>query len=250
MDNPKQGLQLLSNVLKAAPIPEPFKSAVTAIPDIALQILEIVDGVKGNVVGAEALAVHIANVTIPEQAARRTRKKPRHEEAARVICTVRWDYLSDIRISFSIRDFTRALEQIKGEMEVLRSRGLSNRAFSYEDDASKLKAMKEKVDDAMKDLQLETVVAAGHGIDVIRQDLVLLSEEQRLMNQKQEMLAQQQTRQQLLTSWQQYMSSPEPRDAGFGNDILINMLGTVNSGASKKPPCLMGTRKHVLGRIT
>ncbi|KAG9001440.1 hypothetical protein FRB94_004755 [Tulasnella sp. JGI-2019a] len=28
------------------------------------------------------------------------------------------------------------------------------------------------------------------------------------------------------------------------------MLGTVNSGASKKPPCLVGTRKHILGRIT
>ncbi|KAG8988692.1 hypothetical protein FRB93_004027 [Tulasnella sp. JGI-2019a] len=204
MDNPKQGLQLLSKVPKAAPIPEPFKSAVIAIPDIALQILEIVDlsgsGVKGNVVGAEALAVHIANVT--ETTMRPFQNKPPSELERSPNTRKR------------LESFARALEQIKGEMEVLRSRGLSNRAFSYEDDASKLKAMKEKVDDAMKDLQLETVVAAGHGIDVIRQDLVLLSEEQRLMNQKQEMLAQQQTRQQLLTSWQQYMSSPEPRDAG------------------------------------
>ncbi|KAG9031600.1 hypothetical protein FRB95_002529 [Tulasnella sp. JGI-2019a] len=60
MDNAKQGLKLLSTILKAAPIPEHFKLAVTAIPDIALQIIEIVDGVKGNVAGAEALAVHIA----------------------------------------------------------------------------------------------------------------------------------------------------------------------------------------------
>ncbi|KAG9001441.1 hypothetical protein FRB94_004756 [Tulasnella sp. JGI-2019a] len=79
--------------------------------------------------------------------------------------------------------------------------------------------MEKKVDDAIKDLQLETVVAAGHGIDVIRQDLGAMSEEQRLTSQKQEerdkMLAQQQTRQQLLTSWRQHMSSPEPRDAGL-----------------------------------
>ncbi|KAG9028581.1 hypothetical protein FRB95_006301 [Tulasnella sp. JGI-2019a] len=139
--------------------------------------------------------------------------------------------------------FALVLKQIKGEIEALMARDLSSRILNYDGDASKLAAMKERVNDAMKDLQLETVLATDHGVDVISQDL-------RLMNQKQDMLAQQQTRQQVLASWQQYMSTPEPHASGVGNDILVNMLGVVNSGSAKKPPCLVGTRTAILGRIT
>ncbi|KAG8978015.1 hypothetical protein FRB94_003669 [Tulasnella sp. JGI-2019a] len=183
--------------------------------------------------------------------------------------------------------FAQVLNQIKGEMEALRSRALPNRIFSHEEDASKLRAMKERVDDAIKSLQLETIVAAGHGIDVIRQDLGVvhqdldvihqdlgvMSREQRSANQKQDerdrILAQQLTRQQLLTSWQQYMSSPEPHDAGlnffFFNVKFVSLTWILlrsrkryprqharrcKHGAAKKPPCLVGTRKPILGRIT
>ncbi|KAG8984796.1 hypothetical protein FRB93_006327 [Tulasnella sp. JGI-2019a] len=258
MDKAKKGLQVLSTILRAAPIPDPFKSAVTAIPDIALQIMAIIEGVKGNVQGAEALAVQIANVTEmddfplkPKPALRRAGSTARLSEtrsshvdwfarALRDSCTKGHSYVSvvsglspvsrgsatktrgDLERSPDTKQrleaFALVLKQIKGEIEALMARDLSSRILNYDGDASKLAAMKERVNDAMKDLQLETVLATDHGVDVISQDL-------RLMNQKQDMLAQQQTRQQVLASWQQYMSTPEPRNAGLYYFSIYRIYG-------------------------
>ncbi|KAG8863042.1 hypothetical protein FRB97_005386, partial [Tulasnella sp. 331] len=63
MEGAKQGLELLSTVLDAAPIPEPFKSAVKGIPDIVLQILTIVEAVKGNVSGSYDRTLRLWNAT-------------------------------------------------------------------------------------------------------------------------------------------------------------------------------------------
>ncbi|KAG8840872.1 hypothetical protein FRB96_008572, partial [Tulasnella sp. 330] len=63
MEGAKQGLELLSTVLDAAPIPEPFKSAVKGIPDIVLQILTIVEAVKGNVSGSHDTTLRLWNAT-------------------------------------------------------------------------------------------------------------------------------------------------------------------------------------------
>ncbi|KAG8997356.1 hypothetical protein FRB94_007711 [Tulasnella sp. JGI-2019a] len=59
--------------------------------------------------------------------------------------------------------------------------------------------------------------------------------------------AQQRAQQQLFMVQQLAMSDQERRDAAI--DLLINMLGTGDTGAAKKPPCLAGTREHVLGKI-
>ncbi|KAG8989330.1 hypothetical protein FRB94_014480 [Tulasnella sp. JGI-2019a] len=63
LDVAKLGLRALSTGLKASPIPEPFKSAVSGIPDAVLQIIEIVETVKGNVDDAGDLALYIGQVT-------------------------------------------------------------------------------------------------------------------------------------------------------------------------------------------
>ncbi|KAG9034306.1 hypothetical protein FRB95_013464 [Tulasnella sp. JGI-2019a] len=209
MDTAKQGLQVLSKVLKVAPIPDPFKSAVTAIPDLALQIIGIVE--VGNVEDAETLAVHIANVT--ETAMRPFKNKP-PEELERSHDT-----------KARLEAFAGVLEHIKGEMEDLISRRLHYRILSYEGDASKLAGMKERVNNAIADLQLETVVAVGHGVDIIRQNQGLILENQSQMSQdhrvavqeeedRDRMIAQQLTQQQLLILQQQFMSPQERVDAG------------------------------------
>ncbi|KAG9036741.1 hypothetical protein FRB95_008072 [Tulasnella sp. JGI-2019a] len=63
LDATKLGLTALAIGLQASPIPEPFKSAVTAIPGSVLQIIEIVEAVKGNVGDARDLALYIGQVT-------------------------------------------------------------------------------------------------------------------------------------------------------------------------------------------
>lgn len=64
MEGAKLGLEVLSTVLEAAPIPEPFKSAVTAIPDLALKIMEVVEVshcLKHRAVKSDA-EVHVVRV--------------------------------------------------------------------------------------------------------------------------------------------------------------------------------------------
>ncbi|KAG9002480.1 hypothetical protein FRB94_003840 [Tulasnella sp. JGI-2019a] len=162
MDGVKVGIKLLSSGLKAAPIPEPFKSAVTAIPDLVLNILEIVETVKGNVDDAAALAVYIADVTMVVMRPLETR--PLDENPA---------------LKLRIEELTAVLEKIKQEMSTLVSRRLIKRVFAYAKDSSKLAEMKKRVDEATHRLQLETVVATGREVDHI-------SQEQRLRFQTQE----------------------------------------------------------------
>ncbi|KAG8995016.1 hypothetical protein FRB94_009490 [Tulasnella sp. JGI-2019a] len=138
MENAKQGLQLLSKALNAAPIPDPFKSAVTAIPNIAVQIIEIVDSVKGNVEDAKELAIYIANVT--DKTMRPFKTKP--DELDRSPDT-----------QMRLEELRGVLEKTEEEMLTLMSRRLRSRALSYGDDASKLAAMKQRVDDAINELQ-------------------------------------------------------------------------------------------------
>ncbi|KAG8848017.1 hypothetical protein FRB96_001309 [Tulasnella sp. 330] len=172
MEGAKQGLKLLSTVLNAAPIPEPFKSAVKGIPDIALQILTIVEAVKGNVEDAEALAVYIANVT-------KTTMRPFETKPPGSL-----DRSSAMKTR--IEEFQGVLVEIKQEMENLTSRRLRDRVFSYSKDASKLAAMKKKVDDAINLIQLETAVATSHEVDLMSQAQQRNNEEHLLMFQRQE----------------------------------------------------------------
>ncbi|KAG8982756.1 hypothetical protein FRB94_007973 [Tulasnella sp. JGI-2019a] len=178
MEIAKQGLKLLSTALKASPIPDPFKSAVTAIPDIALQIIEIVDAVKGNVEDAKTLALYIANVT--ETAMRPFENKPAGELERSPDTKKR------------LQEFQGVLEKIEEDMQILIARRLGRRVLSYAADASKLATMKQNVDDAINRLQLEIVVAVGHDVDVMRQDQSCMFEDQRQMNQDQRQMNQDQ----------------------------------------------------------
>ncbi|KAG9034705.1 hypothetical protein FRB95_012891 [Tulasnella sp. JGI-2019a] len=230
MESAKQVLQLLSTALDVAPIPGPFKSAVTAIPDIALQIIEIVAAVQGNVEDAQELAAYIARVT--DTTMRPFKTKPAGELERSPDTKKR------------LEEFQKVLEVIKEDMQTLMSRRLRSRVLGYDSDASKLAAMKQSVDDAINQLQLETVVAVGHDVNIIRQYQRVAFRE---LEERDRVAAQQRTQQQLFSVQQQDMSSQERRDAAI--DLLINLLGTGGSGAVKKPPCLLGTREHVLGMI-
>ncbi|KAG9032568.1 hypothetical protein FRB95_001233 [Tulasnella sp. JGI-2019a] len=84
-----------------------------------------------------------------------------------------------------IGEFTAVLEKIKQDMSTLMSRRRLKRLFTYANDTFKLAEMKRRVDEASRGLQLEIIVTTGHEVDVI-------SQEQRLVFQKQEVVIQQQ----------------------------------------------------------
>ncbi|KAG9004602.1 hypothetical protein FRB94_002278 [Tulasnella sp. JGI-2019a] len=124
-----------------------------------------------------------------------------------------------------LQEFHAVLKRIKDEMTPLMSRGLGRRILSYDNDALNLATMKQSVGDAINQLQLETVIAVGHDIDIIRQDQSRIFEDLHQMNQDQRiairkqdeynrMAAQQQTQQHLFTIREQDMSRQERLDAG------------------------------------
>ncbi|KAG8976123.1 hypothetical protein FRB95_000601 [Tulasnella sp. JGI-2019a] len=222
METAKQALQLLSKLLKAAPIPDPFKSAVTAIPDIALQIIDIVDGVKGNVDDAKALAVYIATLTETEKTMRPFEKP---DELNRI---------PDMKMR--LEEFQGVLEKIKEDIKTLMSRRLGSKILSYDSDASKLADMKRSVDNAMNQLQRplspwRAMFTPSHLImDELRRWLQTLEERDRTA-------AQERVQEQYRNVLQENM----PHEG--------RLLCNVDTGAAKKPPCLVGTREHVLARI-
>ncbi|KAG9004148.1 hypothetical protein FRB93_010496 [Tulasnella sp. JGI-2019a] len=113
-----------------------------------------------------------------------------------------------------------ALQQIAEEITTLASRrSLRKWIVNYDRDASTLSALKQKVAVVIAGIQLETVVSTGHEVDVISQKLDLIYQEQQVLIRKQQ-------------------------EAEI--DRLIALLGTGDSGASKKPPCLEGTRASLL----
>ncbi|KAG8977587.1 hypothetical protein FRB93_011885 [Tulasnella sp. JGI-2019a] len=177
MEKAKQALQLLSTVLNAAPIPDPFKSAVTAIPDIALQIIEIVGAVKGNVDDAKSLAVYIATAT---------------DKTMRPFVTKPDELKRSPDTQMRLQEFQGVLDKIKEEIKTLMLQRLGSRILSYDSDASKLAGMKQSVDEAMNQLQLETVVAVGHDVNIIHQDQSHMFEEQSRMFEEQRHMNQEQ----------------------------------------------------------
>ncbi|KAG9028220.1 hypothetical protein FRB95_006755 [Tulasnella sp. JGI-2019a] len=184
MDSTKLVIQILSTGLNAAPIPEPFKSAGTVIPDLVLSILDIVEAVKANREDAAALVVYIADVTMVVM--RPFETKPNHS-------------LDDSSaLKSRIDEFKVVLEQIKQDLTAMMPRRRLKRIFTYASDASKLAEMKNRVGEAANRLQLETVIATGHGVDMIGQ-------EQRLIFQKQEFVIQQQW---LMIQKQQFSAAP------------------------------------------
>ncbi|KAG8996180.1 hypothetical protein FRB94_008512 [Tulasnella sp. JGI-2019a] len=170
MEVAKDGLDILSTFLNAAPIPEPFKSAVTAIPDIALQILTIVETVKGNAEDAKALAIYIANVTKTTMRPFETKPQGSLDNSP--------------AMKKRIDDFREVLEKIKDEMQALTSRRLRLRVLHYARDAATLTAFKTRVDEAVKDIQLETVMATGHEVDLISQGQERIFQEQYRVSQE------------------------------------------------------------------
>ncbi|KAG9009488.1 hypothetical protein FRB93_005424 [Tulasnella sp. JGI-2019a] len=160
MEVSKDGLGILSTLLNAAPIPEPFKSAVTVIPAIALQILTIVETVKGNAEDAKALVIYIANVTSITM--RPFETKPQGTLDSGPAMMKRMDNFRGCVSSSrnpcdpvqTIHREHRALERIKDEMQVITSRRLRLRVFHYARDAATLAAFKTGVDEAVKHIQV------------------------------------------------------------------------------------------------
>ncbi|KAG8995439.1 hypothetical protein FRB94_009162 [Tulasnella sp. JGI-2019a] len=130
-------------------------------------------------------------------------------------------------------------------MTTLISRRLGRRILSYDDDASKIAAMKQSVDDAINQLQLETVIAVGHGVDIIRQDQRQMVEDQSRMFEDQRhaireqeeynrMTAQQQTQHQLFMVRQQDMS----RQERLVSEATLSVVST-DKYSLRTPVCTM-----------
>ncbi|KAG8997522.1 hypothetical protein FRB94_007615 [Tulasnella sp. JGI-2019a] len=113
-----------------------------------------------------------------------------------------------------LQEYQGMLEKIKGEIKTLMLQRLGSRILNYDSDASKLVGMKQSVDEAMNQLQGLNRLAA---------------------------------QQQLLVVRQPDMSHEERLDEA--TNLLISQLGNVDPGVEKKPPCVAGTREHILGRI-
>ncbi|KAG9029991.1 hypothetical protein FRB95_004637 [Tulasnella sp. JGI-2019a] len=155
-------LQVLFTVVKAVPIPEPFKSAVVGIPDAVLQIITIVETAKGNMEDAKVLALYIATLT---------------DRSIRSLDLSHMTPATQRRI----HEFHCALGQIKEEITTLASRRpLRKWIINYDRDASKLAALKQKLVDVVTGIQLETVVATGHEVELLYQEQQVLIRRQQV----------------------------------------------------------------------
>ncbi|KAG8993182.1 hypothetical protein FRB94_010963 [Tulasnella sp. JGI-2019a] len=130
----KASPQILSTLVKAVPILEPFKSAVVGIQDAILQIITIVETAKGNMEDAKVLALYITDRTI---------------RPLDLLCVTP-------ATENRIHEFQKTLRQITGEITVLASgRSLEKWIFNYDRDALKLGALKQKVVDAVIGIQVK-----------------------------------------------------------------------------------------------
>ncbi|KAG9000532.1 hypothetical protein FRB94_005382 [Tulasnella sp. JGI-2019a] len=198
----KASLQVLSTIVKAVPIPEPFKSAVVGIPDAVLQIIAIVETAKGNMEDAQVLALYIATIT---------------DRSIRPLDLPRVTPATQNRI----HEFHETLRQITEEIAVLASgRSLRKWIFSYDRDASKLGAWKQRVVDAVTGIQLETVVATGHQVDIISQDQQAIIQKQELIYQDQQAIIQ---KQELIYQEQQGLIRKQ-QEAGLSNHSFMRFL--------------------------
>ncbi|KAG8989287.1 hypothetical protein FRB94_014531 [Tulasnella sp. JGI-2019a] len=156
----KASLQVLSAIVKAVPIPEPFKSAVVGIPDAVLQIITIIETAKGNMEDAKVLTLYIATIT------------------GRTIRSLDLSHATPAT-QRRIHEFQDALRQITGEITVLASwRPLRKWIINYDRDAATLSALKQKVTDVITGIQLETVVSTGHEVELLYQEQQILIRKQ------------------------------------------------------------------------
>ncbi|KAG8993962.1 hypothetical protein FRB94_010240 [Tulasnella sp. JGI-2019a] len=152
LQHAKASLQVLSTIVKAVPIPEPFKSAVIGIPDAVLQVISIVESAKGNMEDAKVLVLYIATIT---------------DRTIRSLDLPRVTPATQNRIC----EFQEALRQITEEISALTSRrALRKWLINYDRDASTLSAAKQKVMDVIAGLQLETVVDTDYKVELLYQE--------------------------------------------------------------------------------
>ncbi|KAG8995066.1 hypothetical protein FRB94_009476 [Tulasnella sp. JGI-2019a] len=229
----KLGLTALAIGLQASPIPEPFKSAVSEIPGAVLQIIEIVEAVKGNVDDARGLALYIGQVT---------------ESTIRPLQGMPSDF-SHQPPKEGLDEFRQTLDSTTEQIRVILSQNRASRILHYRSNAPKIAGMKQKIQDAIGCIQLETAFTTNHTVVQIGQKQTVsaspflpppVTDDHMVLGRG--FVPYLDGRGSLL------MDSilPFPPDI----DRLIDRLGTGDNGASKKSPCLNGTRRTVLTKIT
>ncbi|KAG8866874.1 hypothetical protein FRB97_003669 [Tulasnella sp. 331] len=200
--------------------------------------MDVVEGVKGNVEDAKALVIYIATVTNTTMNPFKTKPTDSLDKSPET--------------KKRLEEFKQLLTNIQDDMKALMDRKLRRRVFSYARDATKLAEMKKKVDDAINRLQLETVVATGHEIELMSHGQGQIAEQQQLMMQEQHLMLQKQeaspsyiTRDADRVMQQQQYLIIQKQEI----EHLIGLLGNGDSGAGKKDPCLKGARVTLLHRI-
>ncbi|KAG8844904.1 hypothetical protein FRB96_002793 [Tulasnella sp. 330] len=245
----------LSIVMSALPIPEPFKSAVVGIPDAVLKMIAVVETARGNLEDAKALVVYVTNLVetaihplTPSHDTPATRERVERFHAY-VFCSA---HAEDRILIHSCEP--SLLREIITELEGLTAkRSRWKRIFNYEGDAKQLGTMKQKVVEGIAWIQLVTVVTTGREVELITQTQGNIYEAQRLLSREQDIAFEQlkamTKAQDSLYEGQQTMIRQQQLASSTEIARFIAALGTQDSGSSKKPPCLKGTRVSLLNRI-
>ncbi|KAG9024072.1 hypothetical protein FRB95_012133 [Tulasnella sp. JGI-2019a] len=145
---------LPSTGLHACPIPEPFKSAVTGIPSAVLQIIAIVEAAKGNADNAKELALYIGQVT---------------DATIRPLQNLLLDFTHQ-PLKEGLDQFSQTLELVQNQIRDLLSRSRARRLLRYSSDASKIATMKQKIQDAITSIRLETNFTTTYAVAQIAQN--------------------------------------------------------------------------------
>ncbi|KAG8880135.1 hypothetical protein FRB97_001066 [Tulasnella sp. 331] len=225
----------LSIIVNALPIPDPFRSIVVGIPDAVLEIITILETAKGNMEDAIALAVYVATVT---------------DNTIRPLDPINTGPTTRKRI----KEFLEVLHQIKGTLRALASqKSRWKQIVNYDRDASTLAAMKQSVADAVTCIQLEITVATNQEVNLIGQKQDVISKDQALMIRKQDRIQEEIKamieREGFLYQGQQRIIREQQPLRITEIARLVALLGTQDSGSSRKPPYLDGTRVSLLEKI-
>ncbi|KAG8990922.1 hypothetical protein FRB94_013017 [Tulasnella sp. JGI-2019a] len=137
LDVVRLSLTALSIGLRASPIPEPFKAAVSGIPEVVLQIIAIVEAVKGNTDDARDLALYIGKVT---------------ETAVRPLQGMPSDF-SHPPLEEGLDAFRETLKLVREEINALLTLSRAARILHYRSNAIKVATMKQRVRDAITCIQ-------------------------------------------------------------------------------------------------
>ncbi|KAG8860543.1 hypothetical protein FRB96_003797 [Tulasnella sp. 330] len=147
-------LQTVIRVLNASSVPNPFKSAVGAIPNLALTIMGTAESAKRNKNEADELAEYIARLSVITT----------HELLKRGVPGDNSDALQ------GVEEFTRVINRVLVKIKKLQSWTSGGRWFDYRNDMLDIDGFKENIRNAMNLLQLEELLTVQLTLETVKEN--------------------------------------------------------------------------------